>query len=106
MNKFKIIIVFIALQASPVLAKELSAKVAKETILQKALAENAIFKCSAKQTYSSQSTGKKLDREISAACIKEVKNLSRWYDKKEQEKLSLKLLANGKRSALANRRFL
>lgn len=76
----------------------------KDKILNRALAENALFKCSAQRSYDSSAKGKALDVEIKKNCASQIKELGRYYKKNEQLKLSEILISNGKRSALARQK--
>ena len=82
-----------------------SATVKKNPLIKKALAENAIFRCSFKKTLSSKKKGKELDKELFSLCKKEVEAIRKWYGKKTNNR-GILLIGNGKRSALANRDFL
>ena len=75
-----------------------------KALVKKALAENAIFRCSVETTLKSKSSGDKLDKELLSNCKKQIDGLKIWYKsaQKKQQRAQL-LLANGKRSALANR---
>lgn len=79
----------------------------KNMMVEKALAENAIFRCSVNNTLASRYTGAKLDQELQIKCAEPIAGLSKWYKKEDQkQKRALRLLSNGKRSALANKGYL
>ena len=101
-----IIALFMAGQASAKANLKNSAQAQKDKVTARALAENALFKCSAQKSFDSNVTGEKLDAQLKKACANEIKTLSKWYKPKDQMKMANKLIANGKRSALANQKNL
>ena len=86
-------------------------KVSKDTktpkmksLLNKAIAENKIFRCSFNQTINSNLKGQKLKVDIQKKCQKEIANIKKWFPKKaDNNKRVQRLISNGIRSASPHR---
>ena len=79
--------------------------VSKE-LLDKAIAENGIFRCSFMQTTKSKLKGKALKSSIRKNCKNEISKINKWYKAKGSKERSDLLISNGIRSATSHKKTL